>query len=283
MTKSRYAILNQIRQLDPVKDHQLIVFLVGAYESPFLIQRALEFALFRTFALPRTAQLLAETGEFEQHGQKRYDDTTLLIAEFVEHGYDSERGRAAIKRMNRLHHRFAIDNEDYLYTLSTFIFEPIRWSERFGWRPIDPKERLAQFIFWCEVGKRMALQAIPETYAAFEQFNRAYERKHFQANEYSRRIGNATINVFLSWYPRWLRPIVRPCLYALMDEPMLRAFSFPPAPRWAQAITIGALKLRAHIIRWLPPRRQPRLYTQERSPSYPTGYEIERLGPSDVP
>lgn len=56
-----------------------------------------------------------------------------------------------------MHHRFAIDNEDYLYTLSTFIFEPIRWSERFGWRPIDPKERQAQFIFWCEVGKRMAI------------------------------------------------------------------------------------------------------------------------------
>jgi hypothetical protein len=59
---SRYAILNQIRQLDPARDHQQIVLLVGTYESPFLIQRALEFALFRTFALPRTAKLLVETG-----------------------------------------------------------------------------------------------------------------------------------------------------------------------------------------------------------------------------
>ncbi len=279
---ARYDILNRVRQLDPVQDHQEIVYLVGTYESPFLIQRALEFALFRTFAVPSTAQLLAETGEFEQRGQKRYDDTTLLISEFVEHGYDSERGRAAIKRMNRLHHRFAIDNDDYLYTLSTFIYEPIRWNERFGWRPIDPNEREAQFIFWREVGKRMAIKGIPETYAEFEQFNRDYEHKYFQPNEYSRRIGQATINVFLHWYPAVLRPLIKPCLYALMDEPLRRVFGYPEAPGWAKALAVGGMKLRARIIRWLPPRRKPRLFTQERNPSYPHGYTIERLGPEDV-
>lgn len=61
MTKARYAILNQICQLDPSKTISRSSFWL-ANESPFLIQRALEFALFRTFALPRTAQLLAETG-----------------------------------------------------------------------------------------------------------------------------------------------------------------------------------------------------------------------------
>ncbi len=279
---SRYAILNQIQQLDPVQDHERIVFLTGTYEEPYLIQRALEFALFRTFALPRTAKLLVDTGEFEQRGQKRYDDTTLLISEFVEHGYDSERGRAAIKRMNRMHHRFAIDNEDYLYTLSTFIFEPIRWSQRFGWRPFDPKECQSEFIFWREVGKRMGIKDLPETYEAFEHFNRDYERRYFQYNQYSHRIGTATINVFLNWYPAFTRPLVRQCLYALMDEPMQRAFGFPQASGWAKALTFGALKLRARVLRRLPPRRKPRLYTQERSRTYPNGYEIERLGPRGV-
>jgi len=37
--------------------------------------------------------------------------------------------------MNQLHGRFDIANEDFLYVLSTFIFEPIRWNTRFGWRP----------------------------------------------------------------------------------------------------------------------------------------------------
>ena len=41
-------------------------------------------------------------------------------------GYDSERGKRALRRLNHLHGRFAIANEDFLNVLSTFIFEPIR-------------------------------------------------------------------------------------------------------------------------------------------------------------
>ena len=43
----RYDIRNRILQLDPVADCQEIVFLVGAYEYPWLIRKSLEFALFQ--------------------------------------------------------------------------------------------------------------------------------------------------------------------------------------------------------------------------------------------
>ena len=39
--------------------------------------------------------------------------------------------------MNRIHGRFEISNEDFVYVLSSFVFEPIRWNARFGWRPAD--------------------------------------------------------------------------------------------------------------------------------------------------
>ena len=32
--------------------------------------------------------------------------------------------------------------------LSTFVYEPIRWNARFGWRPLVEQERLATFHFW---------------------------------------------------------------------------------------------------------------------------------------
>jgi hypothetical protein len=54
--------------------------------------------------------------------------------------------------MNQQHGRFAIASEDFLYVLSTFIYEPIRWNERFGWRPMSDTERLAYFYFWRGVG-----------------------------------------------------------------------------------------------------------------------------------
>src|SRR6185312_9226410 len=121
---SRYAILNAIERLDPEKDHQRIIFLSTCYEFPFDTTRALEFALFRTFCVPTISALLNRTGEFRSRPQKRYDDTDLIVSELMEHGYDSERGQRALARMNALHGRFNIANEDFLYVLSTFIFEP---------------------------------------------------------------------------------------------------------------------------------------------------------------
>src|SRR5207244_7943076 len=114
---SRLSFLEQIRRLDPVKDHQRIVFLSTCYEFPFDTTRALEFALFRTFCVPRISALLDRTGEFQHRAQKRYDDTDLIVSELMEWGYDSDRGQRALRRMNQLHGRFAIANEDFLYVL----------------------------------------------------------------------------------------------------------------------------------------------------------------------
>ncbi|HEV3410035.1 MAG TPA: oxygenase MpaB family protein, partial [Chthoniobacterales bacterium] len=104
---------------------------------------------------------------FEQRAQKRYDDTDIIVSEIMEHGYDSERGRAAIARMNAIHGRFNIRSEDFVYVLSTFVFEPIRWNERFGWRRMIEKERRALFYFWREVGRRMNIRDLPDSYEAF--------------------------------------------------------------------------------------------------------------------
>lgn len=123
---SRYAILREIQRLDPLKDHQRIVFLSCCYDFPFDTTRALEVALFRTVCVPSISALLDRTGEFERRAQKRYDDTDIIINELIESGYDGVRGQRALRRMNQQHGRFAIANQDFLYVLSTFIYEPIR-------------------------------------------------------------------------------------------------------------------------------------------------------------
>ena len=91
------TFLNEILRLDPERDHLRIVYFDTFHEFPFDTTRSLEFALFRTFAAPRVSTLLDQTGEFGQRPQKRYDDTDLILSELIEHGYDSERGRAAIR------------------------------------------------------------------------------------------------------------------------------------------------------------------------------------------
>lgn len=272
-------ILREIKRLDPVADHERIVQLSTSWEFPFDTTRALEFALYRTYCVPAISGLLEKTGEFVLRTQKRYDDTDLIVSELLEWGYSSERGKRALRRMNQIHSRFDIANEDYLYVLSTFVFEPIRWNARFGWRPLCAEEKEAYFQFWRAVGMRMNIAAIPETAADFERFNLDFERTHFAFRESNRRIGEATRDLFLGWFPAILRPLIRPAIYALMDDALLDAFGFPKPSRWYRAFASGCVRLRGRLAGCLPSRRRPRLRTQTPNRTYPNGYRIEDLGP----
>ncbi|MBI4578885.1 MAG: DUF2236 domain-containing protein [Planctomycetes bacterium] len=273
------SITNEIRSLDPERDHQRIMLLSTRCEFPFDTTRALEFALFRTFAVPSISGLLDRTGEFQRRPQKRYDDTDILVSELMEWGYDSERGRAALRRMNQIHGRFNINNADYLYVLSTFIYEPIRWNARFGWRPLGENEKLAMFHFWRAVGQRMGIRDVPDSFEAFEQYNLAYERDHCRPAATNHRVGAAIREMMAGWFPAPLRPVVRRMIYALMDEPLLEAFGFPrPARFWRWVLNAG-MKSRAFVLRFLPRRRAPSLRTAMRQRTYPDGYHVDRLGP----
>lgn len=271
----------EIAALDPVRDHLKIVQWVGEYEFPFETQRSLEFALFRTFAVPGISNLLASTGHFAAHGQKRYDDTALIIAEIAENGYDSERGRAAIRRMNQIHHHFPISNDDYLYVLSTFVFEPSRFGRLLSWREATDNEKLANYIFWREIGRRMNIQNIPDTIQTFEQFNRDYERDHIRYADSNHQVAESSVRVFLQWYPAPLRPIARQAIYALMDDALLAAVGFPTPPRWWRWLVRKALRLRAAVVKYRPRRKQAFLLTHSAIRSYPSGYKMDDLGPED--
>jgi hypothetical protein len=271
--------LQEIRGLDPVSDHSRIVYLDTCFEFPWDTTRALELALFRTFAVPSVAALLDSTGEFARGAQKRYDDTDLILSTIVEAGYDSKDGKRAIRRMNSIHGRFAISNEDFLYVLSSFVFEPIRWNARFGWRPLIETEKRATFEFWREVGRRMAIRDLPETYDELERLNEDYERRHFRRTAASERVGRATRDMFLAWFPGLPSRFGAPAIYALMDDRLLDAFGFPRPPGSLRPIVERALHTRARVVASLPPRRRPRLRTRRRTRTYGRDWRLETLGP----
>jgi hypothetical protein len=278
----RSHVLDEIRTLDPERDHQRIVFLSCRQDFPFDTTRALELALFRTFCSPAVAELLDRTGEFRQRAQRRYDDTDIIVSELMEHGYDSPRGRAALRRMNQIHGRFAIGNEEFLYVLSTFVYEPIRWNARFGWRPLCEQERLALFYFWREVGRRMSIKDLPGDYHDFERFSRDYERSHFRYTEANHRVGVATREMFVRWVPLPLRPLARRSIHALLDDELIANFGFSrPSPALRRLVRF-ALRTRARILAWLPHRRRPLLRTEMKHPTYPRGYQVEKLGPETL-
>jgi Uncharacterized protein conserved in bacteria (DUF2236). len=275
----RYERLKQIQRLDPERDFLEIFRLTVTYEFPWDVTRALELALYRTYAVPAIGRLLAGTGEMTGRPQKRYDDTALLLDAVVEHGFDSDTGRAAIRRINRMHRGYDISNDDMRYVLCTFVVIPKRWLDDFGWRRLSGHELRAFAAYYRTLGAHMGIKDVPRTYEDFERTLDAYEDEHFGWDEGARRVSDATLALMGSWYPRAVAPAVRKASLALLDDSLLSAFRYERPGRVTRGLVRGALRLRARAVRLLPPRFSAHYARQNPEiRGYPDGYEVAELG-----
>lgn len=271
----------RIGELDPATDFHEIYRILVAHEFPWDLHESLSFALYRTYAVPAIGRLLCQTGEFTQHTQRRYDDTVVILDTIVEHGLSSEAGRTALRRMNQMHGAYDISNDDKLYVLCTFVVVPIRWLDRYGWRRLTEAERTASANYYREVGKHMGIKDIPATHREFADFLDHYEDEHFGFDAGGLAVSEATLRLMATFPPNNLAPrrLVDRFAKALMDDRLLAAFGYRQPPRWERATAEGALRLRAAIVRFLPPRKKPLYPHQHRSVrSYPHGYDIAKLG-----
>lgn len=274
----RYSRLHRIQQLDPQRDFEQIYRWITHYEFPRDYLHGTSTAFLRDFGVPRISRLLDRTQEFERAGQKRYDDTVLITYEMVREGMDSEHGRAAARHLNRIHGRYRIPNEDFLYVLATTVVGPKRWIDRFGWRRLSAQETESLALVGRRMGEMMGISGVPDTYAAFERLHDDYEREMFAYDPANRRVAAATLRVMASWYPAAVRRPVTRILLAVLDEPLLEALGFRPQPHPLRAAAHRAFRTRAALIRLLPgrPERFPR---RPRARTYPFGWTLDDLGP----
>ncbi|NED84559.1 DUF2236 domain-containing protein [Streptomyces sp. SID11233] len=280
----RYDRLRDIQRLDPERDFLEIYRITATYEFPWDITRALELALYRTYAVPSIGRLLAETAELTSRSQKRYDDTALLLDAVVEHGFDSVPGRTAIRRINQMHRSYDISNDDMRYVLCTFVVTPKRWLDAYGWRRLSGHEKAACAAYYRTLGAHMGIKDLPHTYEDFERTLDAYEKEHFGWDEGAREVSDATLALMASWYPRPLARVARGASLALLDDSLLRAFRYECPGPVARGLTRGALRLRARAVRLLPPRATPHHARQNPEiKGYPGGYEVAGLGTYPTP
>jgi len=265
--------------LDPEVDYEQIVRLFGQYDFPWDLEQALSFALFRTYAVPSIGRLLYDTGQFTTDTQRRHDDTALLLGEMVEQGLESEPGRAAVRRMNQMHGRYDISNDDLRYVLATFVVMPNRWINRYGWRRTTPVEDAAGVAYYLRLGRLMGIHDLPQDLPGFERLLDDYEAERFVFDPRSRAVADATLELLTTFYPRPLRPVVRRFSVAIMDPHLRTAFGYDHPPAWFERASHGALRLRGRVVRLLPERRTPRsVRDSRRIRSYPGGFLIENLG-----
>jgi hypothetical protein len=124
----------------------------------------------------------------------------------------------------------------------------------------------------------MHIQDIRETYQQFERYNLDYQEKYFRFAESNRRVGEATQNLFLSWFPWWMHSALKPATLALLDDGMLDAFGFEHPDKFLRNVVANSLKIRALLLRLFPPLLSPNFYIDSPIRSYPHGYEIANVG-----
>jgi uncharacterized protein (DUF2236 family) len=165
--------------------------------------------------------------------------------------------------------------------LSTFVVQPIRWLDSYGWRPMSECERVASANYYRDLGRRMGIRDVPPTWQAFARLLDAYEREHFGVDPGARDVAESTLALLATFPPNDRLPaaLVRRISLAVMDVPLLDALGFRHPSRLLRALVRGGLVARGRFVRFLPPRAEP--YYARRLPqirSYPDGYDVAGLG-----
>ena len=263
----------------PDSQYEAIYRLTALHELPWDTVMGLNLAFYRTFAAPRIAALLDQTGETVRNPTKRSIDTGLFMYDLIASGVNTPRGHEIARRLNQMHRRWDIAEEDYRYILATFIVVPTRWINDVGWRRLSEKERDASLRFYLRLGDLMNISGMPTTYAGVEQLFDNYEKAELAPTPAGARLMTATQGVIADRLPRPLRFLARPLTRATLSPELCRCLGLPPAGRILRHSFRLALRVRAVVVGRMAPRDQP-WFTPGRTLSlYPAGYQLSDLGP----
>jgi uncharacterized protein (DUF2236 family) len=279
----RYRRARYIQTLDPERDHAEICRLLTRYEFPWDYRVGFQFSVMTDLLIPSISQVLANSRNFADEGQKRFDDTMLAEYEVKRHGPDSRHGRDTVRVVNNIHRRYRITNDEFLYVLVSQTLSPIDWIDSYAWRRLSGREIEALVHSARRQGELMGISGIPEDYAGFRRLLEKTRAEHAVFDPVNREVADHVLAVIVGWFPTPLRPLVArivPYAIAAFLDPPLRAVLGLPAPRgWFVRLVRGTMRARGRLFRHLPPRRESRPYVP-RPRSYPRGWTIQHLGPS---
>ena len=209
---------------------------IAQLEFPFSYEKALQFALFRTYGIPSISSLLAATQQLSTPNTacKRYTDTGVLLAEFIANEWGSERWADGVTRMNCIHAHYngKIKNEDMLYTLNLFAGEAVRWIERWEWRSLSDVEKCAMGVFWRRLGDTMGIKykGLPgyergngwkdglEWLEEVMAWGQRYEEKYMVPSKVNWTVAEQTTKILLWPVPSWGKALGKKAVCVMMDD-----------------------------------------------------------------
>jgi hypothetical protein len=214
-------------------------------DFPWDTRLALKLAFYRTLAAPRVAEVLHRSGKLIEQPRKRADDTSDLIFQLVDAGFEHPQGRLALRRINAIHAQHQIADDEFRYVLAAFVVVPIRWLRRHGRRLLRSDEIRAVVAFYHTLGERMGITKVPRSYEEFEAYLADYERRRVYPSDKSKELLRATGGQLREHFPRALRWAAD----ALLAEATPRNAGLKPPPWWAGLLLSAGLAARKAFLR----------------------------------
>lgn len=239
---------------------------------------------YRNFAVPQLAETLVGNGEIIERPTKRSYDTAIVIYELIANGLDSPRGQEMVALLNRVHRYVPGKPEDFRYVLLTLLVVPIRWTQQHAWRQPTDSEVTAATRFFAELGQRMHLVQLPQSFAEAAAILDDYEVANIKFSAAGRRLMDSTVQILQETLPSPLRPFTRTLLSAMFDDDRLTdALGLPLRRRWSLRLLNMALRTRNLLVRRSSLPGEPRFTPGTPvSAIYPNGYALENIGPVNV-
>ncbi|KAL4933088.1 uncharacterized protein BDV17DRAFT_287444 [Aspergillus undulatus] len=221
-----------------------------------------QIALIKSYSIASGTKLLVATRRLSttRGVGKRAEDTAIIFAEILTSGLDSERGLKTLSKLNWIHRQYGarITNEEMIHTMSLNVLGPLKWIDRFEWRPLLEVERVAVFLYWKEVAMRMGMVDVPETLDELGKWTAKYEKTEMAFAESNVKCLEATMDLYLRPLPRWMKGFGGQIVAALLEERVRAALGMEDPPKWVIGLVEGLLDARAWFVRVLMlPRFSP--------------------------
>ncbi|MEH6373956.1 oxygenase MpaB family protein [Streptomyces sp. KLMMK] len=209
----------------------------------------LNIGFYRTFAVPEIAQVLVSTGKMAKRTELRAKATGQMMYLLFRDGLDGARGAETVAALNRIHARWRISNDAFLYVLACFDIAPMRWCDTYAWRPTTEEEKEASHTFYRALADRMGIRDVPPAWGEFAAWMDQFEQARFTATSDAAELWAATRDLLTNRFPSLLGPFIRAAADALLDEPLRHAFGAPHPSAPVRALASGGMRLRARRIR----------------------------------
>ncbi|KAF7195871.1 Mycophenolic acid biosynthesis cluster protein B [Pseudocercospora fuligena] len=231
-------------------------------DFPFMFNFSVAWAVVRSYGVPAASEVVAKTKRLVsvKTTGKRYEDSAIIMQGWLRHGIDSDHGLRTLAKVNWMHARYgdAIKNSELLHFLAIWLIEVNRWIDTHEWRRLLYLEKVALFIYLREIGSRMGIHEIPQTYEELCRWLDEYEMKRMSYASSNEELWKYFVELLTRSIPTVLKPYVEDMLEACVTPVARPALGIKETPSWAIELLTRGFAARGFLVRhFFLPRARP--------------------------